>query len=333
MTHQAFATLIYARRYLDAGYSVIPLRLDGTKGPAVESWKPFSLDRPSRDQVEAWFASPAGIGLITGSVSGGFEVIDFDMKELLWPLLSLLPRSLRDRLTIVETPTGWHLAYRCTEVFGNKKLAMWEPARSISQQQDGTREYAGSIGKGVRIETRGEGGYIVAEGSPLSVHAAGLPYVHYMGPTLFEIETITPGERAMIWTAAASFDCGIHHESIAIHAGTRRAKQEHFGGSSADVSTPWDWFDRYGHWPDILEPAGWRACGHDAWTRPGKQHGVSASVGTNEHGIEVLTVFSTSTELSGSYGKFNLLVALQFNGDRIAAAKHVRRMMIERSAA
>jgi putative DNA primase/helicase len=315
MIKQQQATITYATRYLDAGFSIVPLRCDGTKAPAVSRWKEFQERRPTQYELDEWFSKSAGIGLVCGAISNGLEVIDFDMRELLWPLLSMLDSSLKDRLTIIETPSGWHLAYRCSEIAGNTKLAMWEHSYQADRR--------------VRIETRGQGGYVVCEGSPLSTHKSGLPYVHYMGPSLFEVETIAPTERASIWLAAASFDCGIDHEAEARRRGQQRAKQERYGNSTTvgDGTEPWDWFDRFGSWEEILVPHGWRSCGEGRWTRPGKRFGVSAAVGPNDQGIEVLTVFSTSSELRGSLGKFNALCTLHFAGDRKAACRHVRSMM------
>jgi len=113
---QAESIRDYAYRYVDAGLSVIPLRLDGSKKTTLESWKPYSQRLPTAAEVNEWFKRPAGIGLITGSVSGGIEVIDFDMNVLLWPMLSMLNRSLVERLSIYETPGGWHLSDRTSEI-------------------------------------------------------------------------------------------------------------------------------------------------------------------------------------------------------------------------
>ena len=310
----------YALSYLEHGYSVIPLRLDGSKSPAITSWKPFSERFPTKDELIEWFSRPAGIGLITGSVSGGLEVIDFDMHQLLAPTLSMLPSSLVDRLSIYQTPGGWHLAYRCEEICGNTKIAMWEPIDTPSR---GKRYGPAGCGKGVRIETRGEGGYIVAEGSPLATHSTGLPYCHYIGPTLLNVETITPEERRLIWLAAESFDLSNQREA----ATQSHCKQVHRISKPIDLESPWDWFDRCGSWDGLLSPLGWKRHGRH-WTRPGKSHGTSATLGTNADGIEVLSVWSTSLNLKHKhYGKFNALVEFQYGGDRSDAVLEVRKMM------
>jgi hypothetical protein len=316
----AKATRERAYRYVDAGLSVIPLKLDGSKSPAISSWKPYANRLPTADEIYIWFSRTAGIGLITGTVSGGVEVIDFDMANLIWPLLSMLDRSLADRLSIYETPGGWHLIYRCSEICGNTKIAMWEPIHTPSR---GKCYGPPGCGKGVRIETRGEGGYIVAEGSPFSVHMSGRPYVHYMGPTLEAIETISPGERRSIWMAASEFDLSGQRDQATQAA----CKQMHQSSKPIDLETPWDWFDRCGSWDGLLCPLGWKRSG-DHWTRPGKANGISASIGTNTDGVEVLSVWSTSANLQHKhYGKFNALVELHHRGNRTDAIRAVRTMM------
>ena len=334
---QTTSTREHAFRYVEHGYSVIPLRLDGTKGPAVDAWKQFSERLPTEKELSGWFTRPAGIGIVCGIVSNGLEIIDFDMAELIGPLLSMLPTSLVDRLAIYETPVGWHLAYRCAEVCGNRKLASWESPKTLSEQANGHRECTGfqAIGKDVRIESRGEGGYIVAEGSPVAVHATGLPYCHYSGPTLLTLVPIAANERNAIWHAAMTFDCG-HRESAAL----KRAKQKIYQdthGTRRDECEPWTWFDRIDIIPAILRSNGWESRDDKHWTRPGKSFGTSATLGTNNKGEQVLTVFSSSTDLGPingqshrCFGAFNLLAELQFSKDRKEAARFVRGLMTER---
>jgi hypothetical protein len=314
------SVLHYAIDYINAGMSVLPIKLDGSKGPALGSWKHLQTRLATMEELQEWFKLPdVGIGIICGSVSGGLEVVDFDMANLLPPMLSMLDRSLIERLSIYETPGGWHLIYRCSEVCRSSKIAMWEPIHTPSQ---GKRHGPIGCGKGVRIETRGECGYIVAEGSPCCVHATGLPYCHYMGPTLLTIESITPDERRSIWMAAESFDLSNQRTTA-----TQTACKGMHRCSPIDLETPWDWFDRCGSWEGLLLPLGWHRHG-DHWTRPGKSHGVSASVGSNTDGIEVLTCFSTAVGLrQRCYGKFNLLVEILHGGNRADAIRSVREMM------
>ncbi len=235
MRHYATAVERIAFEYVDAHISVIPLLTDGSKGPALPIGQPqvYAQRLPTPEELHAWFGDPLrvyGIALKCGGISLGLEAFVVDMQQLLSPLLSLLPVALRNKLSIVETPGGWHLIYRCRRYSGNHKIASWEAASSLSQKANGHREATGfkSIGKGVRIESRGEGGFIVAVGSPCSVDASGLPYCHAFGPRPPHFQHITEEERALLWNAARSFDCrgpSERRESARVQAALRQLKR------------------------------------------------------------------------------------------------------------
>lgn len=328
---QIEATRAYAEEYLANGISILPLRVDGSKAPALSSTKDYQTRYATHSEVESWFRQPAGIGIVCGAISGGLEVIDFDMPQLLWPLLAMLPSKLVSMLGIYETPGGWHLAYRCGVVCGNRKLAVWESPSSRSQVDNGHRECTGlkSIGKGVRIETRGEGGYIVGEGSPVATHKLNLPYCHYSGPRMIELQPIEKLDRDLIWKSAMSFCC--EREKLIARTALKMAKSKLFMAKPRDEQEPWTWYDLFGSWDEIL--VGWTRHGNKL-TRPGKDFGVSAAISENESGEDILTVFSSSSELGPSlgeqhrsWGKFNALVAARFGGDRKEATRHVANLM------
>lgn len=335
-----------ATKYVDAGIGVLPLRF-GSKAPALAGWQPYQNRLPSRAELEAWFdhyPAQVGIGMICGRVSGGLEVIDFDMAELFWPWVSNIGDAFNS-LAIVETPSGgWHAIYRCRAVTGNRKLAMWEAVSGLSEREHNYRSGTKleSIGKGVRIETRGEGGYVVAEGSPCRTHLNGLPYVQAFGPILPNVREISPSTREHLWKAAMEFDCSIDKKSAALQRARRMVKKQMLGELRRDESAPWTWFDYHG--PPILETLskqGWTTTDGRTLTRPGKTFGTSAVVSVNEAGEEVLTVYSTSVgclspingQAHASFGKFNLLVQTEFGGDRRAAASHVNGLMRDKNYA
>ena len=319
-----------AVEYVDAGLSIVPIRLDGTKSPAVPSWTEYQNRLPTRDEIDRWFSRPAGIAIIGGRISGGLEILDFDQWELFEPWRSLTT-GINEYLPIVETGGGgYHVLYRCREIAGNTKLASWEPADCYSHREAGTRRGCnGAKVSSTRIETRGEGGYIVAPGSPLEVHKSGDPYVQVAGPVLPEIPTITPESRRALWAAATSFDCG-KWESTKVAAKRREIKRERWGARAVNRpsgdATPWDDFDRRADWAEILEPHGWTMTRPDRWAKPGKPGAVHASINPNANGERILTVFSTkAAPLSpGSYGPFRAFAALNHGGDGRAAARELR---------
>ncbi len=296
-----------AIEYRDAGIGVIPLRLDGSKAPALSSWKPFFNRLATDDELYQWFRHPAGIGMIAGAVSGGLEVLDFDDGSLFQPWRSLAS-SIVDRLPVIETPSGgWHVLYRCNEICGNEKIA-----KDLSQAD-----------KRTLIETRGERGYIVAEGSPCETHATGLPYVQYSGPKLPTIPTVTPEERRELWKAARTFD---KRGEAFITKLKRAALTPKYIGSSTEHPVIAAFNQRW-QWSEILEPYGWRSIDGVIWSRPGKDSFVkSAEVFAARDGNEVLVVWSGNAGAlapdSGdkrTWNKFRAWTQLKFGGDGKAA--------------
>jgi len=319
--------------YLKAGVCVIPVKLDGSKSPDIAKLKPFFTQTPTPWLVRKWFSRRAGIGVVCGAVSHGLEILDFDQWETFEPWRSIVPESIFLKLAVVETGSGgYHVYYRCRQVAGNKKIAMWEQADCVSHKQADTRH--GCDGKSIkptRIETRGEGGYVVAPGSPLAVHSTGQPYAQILGPPLPQINTLTPEERRELWLAAATFDCH-PKKSEKIELAKRKIKAGRFALQNLTLpgasSTPWDDFDRHGSWDDILIPHDWTKATPNHWTRPDKTKGTSASVGSNAEGVEILTVFSSNAHpLSpGSYGKFRAYAILEHGGNGREAGKALAKL-------
>ncbi len=309
----------YARDYIEKGISVIPLRLDGSKAPeshrlpqvcAVKTrkqtgkWEPFQSRFASDEELESMFQGGVGIGIVGGVVSNGLEILDFDDGDLFPPWYKSV-EHIACKLPIVETPSlGFHVYYRCEVVSGNQKIAT-----------DPTRD------KQTLIETRGQGGYVCGVESPNGIHKLGL-YVQHSGPVLPEVPSITKDERLQLWKAARKFDRGNSlKEFLPKKPQTKLAKN--------DGDTPWDDFNRRASWSEAIP--GWRERESNAWTRPGKDHGISAVVRkANGDGAEVLVVFSTNagplspTSRHKTFSKFEAFKQLIHSGDGKAAVKAVR---------
>ena len=194
-----------ARAYLASGLSLLPITLDGSKGPFAKllprigdvrrqevkpSWIPFQTRYVLVNELGAWIDSRAGVGIIGGRISGNLEIIDLDAPDLCqlwWEMLEELMPGFLDRLPCVLTPRqGWHVYYRCQVIEGNQKLAESRDRKTL-------------------IETRGEGGYVVAPGSPLACHPLKKPYQLLRGD-LTQIPTISPDERQILLNTARSFN-------------------------------------------------------------------------------------------------------------------------------
>jgi putative DNA primase/helicase len=240
-----------------------------------------------------WYSGKFGIGVISGAVSGNLECIDFDRGELVAPWQELVEGQipgLVDRLCRIRTPRqleGYHVRYRCTQVTipGNMKLA----------SEPGTDEKTGKPCQITLIETRGEGGYALAPGSPSSCHATGRTWDHVAGPPLTDLPDITADERDVLIAAARSFD-------LSAASKVRRPDAKTTGGVPEKGLRPGDDYDRRGpDWSAILEPHGWQRAHSRGtvvyWRRPGKDTpGISATTGYchGQDGTGLLAVFSSN---------------------------------------
>ncbi len=298
-------TLTAACEALAAGFSLLPIKTDGSKAPAIPTWKHLQQQPPTDAQLQQWFGgrTPHGLGLIHGAVSGHSEALDFDEPGLYAQFAHLCTAQgwgdLVERLPLVETPSGGHhLLYRCEEpVAGNTKLAE-TPDRQT------------------RIETRGEGGYTVAPGSPAACHAAGLPYQFTRG-SLSAVPILTPAERFALHDLARVF----HEYADLRHLAPEPRPTPHAG------TRPGDDFNTRGDYAALLETHGWQQVGSQGdktlWQRPGKTgRGLSAT--SNHASSGLLYVFSANAapfEPQRAYSPFAVYTLLEHGGDFPAAAR------------
>ncbi|MHC4404507.1 MAG: bifunctional DNA primase/polymerase [Planctomycetota bacterium] len=301
-----------AQSYVGTGLSVIPVRADGTKAPKVTKWKPYQEKRPTKEELCSWFGndSPVGMAIICGRVSKNLEVIDIDDASLIpkWKReVRRLKPGLLAKLTQVRTPSGGlHIYYRCRTIEGNQKLAQRNSEDPLFKE------------KPTLIETRGEGGYVVAPGSHDNCHEKHQPYRHVGGPKLTNIPRITAGERQTLLMAARSLN----------------RKVEVVTGKVPSVgdALPGDDFNRHASWKDILQPHGWK-CEQNGktilWRRPGKNQGSSATSGycRNDKSGDLFYVFSSNAppfKDNRAYSKFAAYTLLNHEEDFKAAATALR---------
>ena len=173
MTEQiTFDVRTIAESYVAGGLSIIPIAAgskrpdtellprmyDDSKGRTVATWRPFQERLAFPKELDKWYSkNSAGIGVVCGAVSGGLVVLDCDQAGAYeaWRTLAgeLVEPGILDSLPVVTSGKGHHVYLRMPEPIGNIKLA--------------------TIGESIIIETRGEGGYIVA---PPTIHPDGRQY-------------------------------------------------------------------------------------------------------------------------------------------------------------
>lgn len=327
----------FALRYAAAGFSVLPIVCDGTKRPAIDTWKDLENRILSETEIRACFNQRTGVALICGKVSGNLETLDIDDAELVEPfetLVNELSPGLLDRLPTVATPRegggGRHYRYRTTSpVGGSTKLALSElrpqydkDGSPIIDKRTGLQRYAPET----LIETRGEGGYALAPGCPGNCHESGLTYVQCGGPSLDEIPVITDEDRRTLWGVAAQFNRFVKEQEVAAPPRTKHSRSGLSPGDDYAASVGWE---------EILAPAGWvkvRSSGPlTFWRRPGKSLGTSATTGVlSSAGQDLFCVFTSSAypfegpsagRKCTSYGKFAAYSVLNHGGDFSAAAR------------
>ncbi len=333
----------FANEYGAAGLSVIPIRADGSKAPAWPTWKEHQTRLATPEERLRMFRGHVGIAIIAGSVSGGLEVLDFDEPGLLAQFVELVEAErpgLISRLPHARSPkNGDHLYWRCKSPEGNQKLAMRviETDGPEEVEIDGKRHKPRQINgcwfvELVLIETRGEGGYILAPGCPPECHETRRLYSHVSGPAIRDVPTITIEERRMLLNIARRFDERVPEP---IH----ETKVENNGKHSRLGLAPGDDFNERATWDEILTPHGWavefRRGNIAHWRRPGKTRGTSATTGLRSNeGNELFCVFSTNAypfegPRNGSpctpYAKFGAYALLNHNGDFSQAAKALAR--------
>jgi hypothetical protein len=320
---QRSKTFRSAVAYWRAGFSVIPIRRDGTKAPS-EAWKQYQERRPGLDDLRRWFDrdDPPGVAIVAGGVSRNAELLDFDDGRLFRPWKRLVNRrrpGLIEKLSVVRTPReggGYHVWQRCTAAIpGNDKLARRPATEGELKHDPETRVRT-------TIETRGQGGYALVPGSPPECHVSGQEYRHVAGPELSRLAPITPEEREIL------IDCSRAFNRLVDPKPDPRPPRERQDG---DV-LPGDDYNRRG--PPIEE-----LLGECQWTvaysrgdvcyvgRPGKREGsVSATVGycRDGGGNPLLWVFSSNAhpfESNRCYSRFAVYAFLHHDGDFSQAAK------------
>ncbi len=287
-----------ANLYHRAGLAVLPARR-AEKRPAIGAWKEYRQRPPTEAEVSAWFANTQDAlcilcGRVSGSGSGGLEIIDFDAGgERFEAWRQRTPADLLARLVIERTPSGgYHAIYGCeTEICGNLKLAQ-------RRLDDGTVV--------TLIETRGEGGLFLC--------APTTGYELVQGD-LCDLPVLTESERDTLLQAAWELN-----EYVPPAIGGARVAP-----TSDGASRPGDEFNARGEVSALLESHGWSRVKHgdnEYWRRPGKTRGWSATLKDG-----VLFVFSANAapfEPNRAYSPFAVYTLLEHGGDWSRAASALR---------
>lgn len=196
---------VYAR----LGFATLPLRPRG-KRPLRKGWQ---VPDP-----RAWDDAPpeANVGVLTGAVSGGLVVLDFDHEDGPFEVLGLRPRELAEQTLVVQTSRGWHAYFRSDDL------------RTRSPMPG--------------LDIRGDGAMVVA---PPSVHPSGVVY-EIVGDlreparleSLLPAETEDPAQSAPADVDWEEIEAWIALQAPKLREAWRRLKEADgkFDRSSADFA-------------------------------------------------------------------------------------------------
>ena len=292
-----------AKFYTNKNFSVIPI---GDNKRAIFPWTEYQTNIMDDVTLKHQFTNERckNIAIIGGAVSGGLEIIDVDLKYdisgYLWIKLQEALADLLPLLYIVRTKSGgYHLYYRCEVVEGNQKLAMRHATKEELKETPHAKEI-------VLIETRGEGGYVLAP-----------PSDGYTKEKEFEINVITIEQRESILSICRSFN------EVIKEVRTTQVVND----SDTFNLTPWDDYNAKCDVVKLLENHGWTWIEtrgeRDFLKRPGK---TDSHISADYHrGLGLFKVFSTSTEFETNkgYKPFAIYALLEHNNNFSEAAKQL----------
>jgi len=289
-----------ALSYLHSGLSAIPV--SSTKRATIR-WEPYQSSPMDPADCERHFRSAWGIALVSGPVSGGLEVIDFDAHE--HDIGEIFNRFMageevsqifaRYEIPVERSPRGgYHIIYRYeSDTYeGNRKLANWPDGQSM-------------------IETRGHGGYTIVHPSPGYTMQSG---------NLLNIPTLTKQERDHLITHAKKFNQSINHS---VNQSINKSVNQSFNHSINHYTDPISYFNFHcsSYAKNLLEESGWKLLSTDPadqieyWQRPGKEGRDHSATWGHRQGL--LYVFSSSAppfQNDCYYSPFQILVLLRFGG-------------------
>lgn len=292
--------------YLSEGLSLIPVREaaeivngepKGVKTPLDKSWKYAQERRSTKDQILSKLYAPnSAPAIVGGSVSGNLEVIDIDTKNwhgidalYLQEMKSIYP-EIYAKIRIHRTPSGGcHILYKCTEpVSKSQKLC----------KKNGAAEFA--------IETRGEGGYVVAP-----------PASGYSAIQVLPIPILTKAERDGLIELAKCFDETVKQVVVA-----KPIKSE----DRIYDENPFEAFNKSQEAELVLQKNGWRVYKQGKnfthYTRPGKATSNSASY-IHDKGLYHFFTSSSEFHPDKTYSPASVLCVLEFQNDYKALYRHL----------
>jgi len=265
-----------AKYYLSKGLNVI---ITNNVKQSLFKWDKYKTDMITLQEVEQQAAhkKAGGMAVVCGAVSGGLEVIDIDLKYATDPdfytkFTEAIGDDIMQRLYIVQTKSGgYHFYYRCEVIEGNQKLChRYKTEVELKENPSGK--------KVCLIETRGEGGYVIAPPTDgYKVISASR-----------DINTLSIAEREAIFSAAMSLNEVIEEKHIDYR---HNPKMRDFGLS------PFEAYNKSGDIVGLLTRHGWQVVEERGariyFLRPGNT--TAKSSGNFDRDKNWFSVFTTNS--------------------------------------
>lgn len=259
----------------------------------------FTVDQGTPDEKRIQADPATKIALICGKVSGGLELLDFDLKhhtdgenffhDVALPGIADIVGT-PNNLVIESTPSGgYHIWYRTDEVGGNKKVAT---------QQGNTEAF---------IETRGEGGYGLCAPSDGYVIISG---------DFDKLQHLDVDKRDELLSYLGSFT-----EEMKVEKTKADRSVIHY------KDTPWEAYDQTDEFEEVLTTHGWEKTGkedkqrgNEFWKRPGSDNPWAASWNTHRR---LFYVYSSASafEQDKAYSPSSIRAILDYGGDFAANSR------------
>jgi hypothetical protein len=322
-----------AKSYINAGINSLPAIVKPDEKRPLVQWTPYQYKMVRLDEVDSLFRNHYGICVVCGEISGGLEIIDFDMQGKCYEQwanqIKTVNPPLFESLVIERSQSGGlHVAYRCIGLgTRNETLAViieTVPDDSPVARYGKTFKPKTVAGQWViamtGIETRCNGGICVIAPTP--------KYSVIQGDWT-NLPTISRTERDFLIETARSFNQATL-TNTAPTAPTNNLPRPHVEKRYCTEKKPWEDYHERGreNFKKLLEKHGWQFArndkeGNERWMRPGSTR-ESATLFLES---PVFYIHSTNCTLpANSYSLFYVFAHMEHGDDLKAATKELARL-------
>lgn len=299
-------TVQTASQYIDLGFEILPVRLDGSKAPAAPTWSGEAPGEFEPEDVEG-----KGIGIKCGALSNNLVVFDFESVEAFRDFGELVKKA--DLGYVLET------AAVATSPRPGRHLYL-----HLDERPTGSFVCAQTAEGKTLIEIRARGSYVVAPGSPDSCHKSGRPYRWRREP-VEDRRYLSAAEYEALISIAESLDkSGMHTKP--------EPERRPMNPIPEGRNQPGDDYNRRGDIGEVLGKHGFRLLttkrdGTELWQKPNSSDERQHQLTRNSPGCpDRLYCFSSSCSpfrQGISYDNFSIYALLEHAGDYSAAAKQL----------